>query len=235
MEVIQKGEASQGKRLQDYLQGSRLHRQHGYFKNKKGEPQPLGEGLFYHGFRLLIDEAPEPNDVNWEFINSTNYDKFKVRTKSYFLTFLLLAFGFGSIFLIKYYQSAYLDEADDELLDEDKEVVAEAQDKINLVGNLNYVIAVAIIFFNKIFVGTLIDKIVETEKITTETRVNISFAHKLTLVRSLDLAIFTYLLYIIGIILQHSFDHFDYRSFDLKELLSFRYIINICHLLVISK
>jgi len=160
MQVLQRSKSSKGKRLQDFLQGSRLHRQHGYYKDKKGDYQE-GEGLFFHGFRLQIDEAPEPNDINWESINSTNYEKFLARSKSYFNTLLLLVVGFGIIFLIKYYQSEYLDEAIEELQEEDEEVVAEAETKIELVEYLNFLIAVLIIFFNKIFVGPLIDKIVE--------------------------------------------------------------------------
>lgn len=160
MEVIKKSQASKWLRFKDFLKGSRLHRQHGYFKGKNGEIIE-GEGLFFHGFRLQIDEAPEPNDVNWESINSTNYDKIVVRTKSYILTFLLLAFSFAVVFGVKYLQSMYLEEAAEELEEEDEEIVEEAKEKIELVEKLNYVVAFAIIVFNKIFVGPLIDKIVE--------------------------------------------------------------------------
>jgi len=84
-----------------------------------------------------------------------------VRTKSYFLTFILLFFGFAVIFAIKYYQSLCLEEAEEELLEENEESVAEAEAAIELIGYLNYVIAILIIFFNKIFVSSLIEKIVE--------------------------------------------------------------------------
>lgn len=109
----------------------------------------------------------------------------------------MLLFGFGVIFIIKYYQSEYVDEADELLKEEDEASVLEAEQMLNLVEILNYIMAVAIILFNKIFVGSLIDKIVEyenfkflfksfmfprSEKISTQTRVNISFAHKLSLV-----------------------------------------------------
>lgn len=164
MEVIRKAHASKSKRFKDFLKGSRLHRQHGYYKEKDEFGNEIlvgGEGLFFHGFRLQIDEAPEPNDINWESINSTNYDKIVVRTRSGFSTFLLLALGFGVIFLIKYYQSQYLEEAVEELGEEEEEVVAEAENTIEIVEYLNYVIAILIIFFNKIFVGPLVDKIVE--------------------------------------------------------------------------
>ena len=144
----------------DFLHGSRLHRQHGYYKEKNGST-PHGEGLFFHGFRLNIEEAPEPNDINWESIQATNYDKFLVRTKSYFLTFILLLFGFGVIFGIKYYQSLCLEEAEEELESENEETVAEAEEMIELIEYLNFAIAVVIIFFNKIFVSSLVEKIVE--------------------------------------------------------------------------
>lgn len=81
--------------------------------------------------------------------------------KSYFLTLLLLSFGFGVIFVIKYYQSEYTDEADELLEEEDEESILEAEEMLNLVEIMNYIMAVAIILFNKIFVGTLTDKIVE--------------------------------------------------------------------------
>lgn len=160
MEVIEKSKASKWLRFKDFLKGSRLHRQHGFFKAKTGE-FIKGEGLFYHGFRLQIDEAPEPNDVNWEAINSTNYDKVTVRILTYFYAFLLLSFSFAVVFGIKYFQSSYLDEASEELEDEDEEIVAEAKEKIELVENLNYLVAFIIILFNKFFVGPLTDKIVE--------------------------------------------------------------------------
>lgn len=161
MEVIEKSNSSGFKRLRDFLQGSKLHRQHGYYKPKRKGESNAGEGLFFHGFRLKIDEAPEPNDVNWECVNSTNYEKTIVRIISYLKTIILLAVGFAIIFVIKYYLTEYLDEAVEELSEENEEVVAEAETKIEMVEYLNLLIAVFIIISNKTFIGPLIDYIVE--------------------------------------------------------------------------
>ncbi len=49
-----------------------------YLTNKK-ERDPSDERIYFHDKLLYIEEAPEPNDVNWEFIYASTQDKIKIR------------------------------------------------------------------------------------------------------------------------------------------------------------
>jgi len=135
-------------RIRDFLQGSKLYKWHGYVEK---------QGVFFHGYRLLIKEAPEPNDINWESIHHTNFDKFYVRVQSYSAWAAILGFGFGVIFLIKYFQEKYLDTVVEKMEDD----AVETQKEIDHVFLFSVLMAFLIIMFNKFAVGTAIDYLVE--------------------------------------------------------------------------
>ena len=171
-EVINESKTKIIHRVRDILQGSKLYRWHGYIKN---------QGVFFRGYRLLIKEAPEPNDINWESIHSSNFDKFLVRCKTFTIWTLILAFGFGVIFLLKYYQEVYLDGILEELKEGEHGDKVEIKMKIDRVVGFAVLMAFLIICFNKFAVGTAIDYLVEIEKISTKTRLHLGFASKLSL------------------------------------------------------
>lgn len=147
-EVIAHSQTKSIHRIRDFLQGSKLYKWHGFVKN---------QGVFFHGYRLLITEAPEPNDINWESIHHTNFDKFVVRVQTYSAWAGILAFGFGVIFLIKFFQEKYLDSVVEQI-EEDPE---EAQKSIDHVFMFSVLMAFFIILINKFAVGTAIDYLVE--------------------------------------------------------------------------
>lgn len=153
--------------------GSKLHKAHGILRKRHYNSENhefveelyVDEGRFYQGYRLKVSEAPEPNDVNWEFINTTNFEKVVARFWTYLSYFGLLLLGFGVIFLLKYYQSKYLDEAIEEFEEaeehHEKEKKEEAQSLMNTWSAMTYVVVILIICFNKFFVGIMMEKIVE--------------------------------------------------------------------------
>jgi len=167
-DVINHSKTKAINRIRDFLQGSKLYKWHGYVEK---------QGVFFHGYRLIIKEAPEPTDINWETIHNTNFDKFIVRVQTYSVWAGILAFGFGVIFLIKYFQEKYLDS----VLEGMGENEEETKKSIDHVFEFAVLMAFLIILFNKFAVGTAIDYLVEYEKISTKTRLHLSFATKLSI------------------------------------------------------
>lgn len=169
----------------DYLRGSRLQKAHGIklIKLKGGNYEySLKGGRFYDGYRLNVSEAPEPNNINWEHVHTTNFDKWVARFTTTLLYLLVLVGGFLIIFLLKYAQVHELEhwiEKHEEGKGEEKE---KAVLNMKLFSYLTYLIVIAIICFNKFCVGFLMEMIVEYEKISTKTRINISFAKKFSFV-----------------------------------------------------
>lgn len=179
-------------RIRDFLQGSKLYKWHGYVEK---------QGVFFHGYRLLIKEAPEPNDINWESIHHTNFDKFYVRVQSYSAWAAILGFGFGVIFLIKYFQEKYLDTVVEKMEDD----AVETQKEIDHVFLFSVLMAFLIIMFNKFAVGTAIDYLVEYEKISTKTRLHLSFATKLSICLFFNTALISL---IIDILIFNNYYHY---------------------------
>ena len=67
--------------------------------------------LAWNNHKLIIEEAPEPNDVDWEFIHVTTGEKIKWRIISYSLSFLFMFVVFMIIYLIAHFQSNLIDKA----------------------------------------------------------------------------------------------------------------------------
>ena len=178
-------------------------------KLKGGTYEPsLKGGRFYDGYRLNVSEAPEPNNINWEHVHTTNFDKWIARLMTTSLYLLVLIGGFLIIFLLKYAQVHELEhwiEKHEEGKGEEKE---DAAIKIKLYSYLTYFIVIAIICFNKFCVGNLMERIVDYEKISTKTRMNISFAKKFSFV--FLSFIFFKSNYLLGLVFQYCFDQFDY-------------------------
>lgn len=53
---------------------------------------------------LYVSEAPEPNDIDWEFAHVGTDTKITSRIRSFFEWAFLSAISFGVIFAISYYQ-----------------------------------------------------------------------------------------------------------------------------------
>lgn len=204
----------------DYLRGSRLQKAHGIKVNKlKGgqfEPSLKG-GRFYDGYRLNVYEAPEPNNINWEFVHVTNFDKWMARIMTTSLYLLVLIGGFLIIFLLKYAQVHELEHWIEKFEEGKGEEKEDAALKMKLLSYLTYLIVIAIICFNKFCVGKLVEMIVEYEKISTKTRIHISFAKKFSFV----ILIFLHIneLIKLGLVFQYCLDQLDHRNIDIQELL----------------
>lgn len=55
------------------------------------------KGLILEGHKLYCEEAPEPNDVDWEFIHIQTSQKIKARTVAWSIS---ISFMIGCFFLI---------------------------------------------------------------------------------------------------------------------------------------
>ena len=67
--------------------------------------------LYWDENRLFIEPAPEPNDVDWEFIHCTTKEKLIGRAKSYLYNFLFMGSFFMVIFGISKWQGKMIDQA----------------------------------------------------------------------------------------------------------------------------
>jgi hypothetical protein len=63
-----------------------------YNKGKKQNPEP--DELILEGNKLYCEQAPEPNDVDWEFVHIPTNHKIKARVKAWSIsiTFMLSCF-----------------------------------------------------------------------------------------------------------------------------------------------
>jgi hypothetical protein len=69
------------------------------------------EDLTWDGNKLFLDEAPEPNDIDWEFVHSSTTDKIYARIKSNLLTLLFVLVCFLAIKAISDYQDEMNDKS----------------------------------------------------------------------------------------------------------------------------
>jgi len=147
-------------RLKAYFNGGRYPRQ----------PNPT---IYWqdHG-HLYIEEAPEPNDLNWEFLHCTTAQKVKARMICFLRQTLLQIICTGTIYGISAAQSYLIDTAYEKM--EAHEPGAEEQ-----YGNikiLSIVLSIMIVIFNKFGLGILVHHIADAELWSTQTKLNISFA-----------------------------------------------------------
>ena len=64
---------------------------------------PKRDDLMWNKNKLFIEQAPEPDDVDWEFIHVSTKDKIYARIKAWALSFLFMAVCYLGIMLINNY------------------------------------------------------------------------------------------------------------------------------------
>ena len=141
---------------------------------------------------MFVEQAPEPNDIDWEFVHTTTHKKLRVRMRSWALAILFMSFCFFINFSLTLKSSKLLDKADEEAL------TGKVNPHLYLVVNiLSFCVSWEIVLFNKFIIGKIIHLIVDTEHISCKTKFNISFAVKLTIALFLNTAVISFLLDII--------------------------------------
>ncbi|CAD8048026.1 unnamed protein product [Paramecium sonneborni] len=177
--VLSENPHTQFERMKSYLNQGKL-------------PNLQANDLAWHNQKLFIEQAPEPNEVDWEFIHVKTEQKISKRIKAWAIYILVEAIAFYSIYLIAHKVAKYGDEAREEeikgKLDHD------AMLKINI---LSYAISLSIVLFNKFGVAKIVHYIVDDEKISSKTKFQISFVYKYALALFLNAAIISFLVDIV--------------------------------------
>ncbi|CAD8147563.1 unnamed protein product [Paramecium octaurelia] len=159
----------------------------------RGKLSGLGnEDLSWQGQKLFLEQAPEPNDVDWEFIHITTNEKIFKRVRAWIYYILFESAAFFVIYLISHRLALLGDEAHEEelqgKLDED------TKRKINI---MSFSISMTIVLFNKFGVAKIVHYIVDDEKISNKTKFQISFVYKYALALFLNAAIISFLVDIV--------------------------------------
>lgn len=129
--------------------------------------------------------APEPNDVDWEFVHVSTGKKMISRIKSWSISIFFM----GSCFGIIYALSAWSDKLND-MASEEAETSDNSTWKINFIsGSISWII----VFFNKFIMGFTYHHIVDSERISSKTKFNIQFAFKLSIALFINTAIMSYI------------------------------------------
>lgn len=143
------------------------------FFNQGLAVNPGPNELVLEGRKLYCEEAPEPNDVDWEFIHIQTAQKVKARVVAWSISIFFMT---GCFFLIW-----FLSELSEKMTEEVEEQEAKGI-KNGTTQTIAFMtsqsISWTIIFFNKFVIGKVYHLIVDLEKISNKTKFNISFAQK---------------------------------------------------------
>ncbi|CAK64341.1 unnamed protein product (macronuclear) [Paramecium tetraurelia] len=172
-------------------QHTQLERMKSYWN--KGKLEGLSENdLSWHDQKLFIEQAPEPNEVDWEFIHVKTEEKISKRVKAWIIYLLVESAAFYSIYLISHKVAKYGDEAREEEIK--GKLDHNTMLKINI---LSFIISLSIVLFNKFAVAKIVHYIVDDEKISSKTKFQISFVYKYALALFLNAAIISFLVDIV--------------------------------------
>ncbi|EAS04279.2 kinase domain protein (macronuclear) [Tetrahymena thermophila SB210] len=173
-------------KLLNYLYNGRLERYN--------DTQKIGKE------KILIIEAPEPNDIDWEFAHCSNRDRQISNIYSTFMWILLMLLSLGLVLLLKYIQSLQVQKAYSRLheihaLDEAKnkikieKILQEIQNSFYWDQIFCFLLSISIALFNQLALPYLVGLIVKMEKQSTKTKMNTSFAFKLAIPLFLNTAL----------------------------------------------
>lgn len=70
--------------------------------------------LMWDDHKLFVEEAPEPDDVDWEFLHINTSKKIFIRIKCLLYRLLFMGLSFLAIFAIAKFQSHLIEEAYEE-------------------------------------------------------------------------------------------------------------------------
>ena len=157
----------------------------------------LPRGFIFQGHRLIIERAPEPNEILFNNLHSNSREKIKIRLVTFFLTMLELgAFGIIIYYLLSFQydyftieinnlQAAMTQSLSDELL-------SSYQEMMIMLYLSSGCISLFIVVINNIFIEYITKIIVKMEKYSTYTRKKITLATRLSLVTLLMQSFFCF-------------------------------------------
>ncbi|KAL4454285.1 hypothetical protein ABPG74_012242 [Tetrahymena malaccensis] len=149
---------------------------------------------------MLIVEAPEPNDIDWDFVHYSHRDRQISKIYSTFLWMLLMLFSFGLILSLKYIQSQQVSKAYRRL--QDIHIQDEAKNKAKIAQTLqeiqnsffwdqmfSFLLFTCIALYNQLALPFIVQFLVQMEKLSTKTKMNTSFAIKLAILLFFNIAL----------------------------------------------
>jgi hypothetical protein len=119
-------------------------------------------GLCWLEHRLLLEKAPEPNDVNWEFIHTSTREKIGWRCKSWSIFLTMMSMCFLIIFLLSFWANKLSEESQEAFLEHKQSYWLTY--KVNMVSSF---ISWTIVLFNKFVIALVVHRLVDLERIST--------------------------------------------------------------------
>lgn len=147
----------------------------------------LERGFLFHGSRLIVESAPQPNEILFNNLNSDSKEKFKRRLITFFLTVLELgSFGVLIYYLLSLqynYFAQQINELDFEMKSSDEETMNQYYEMMFLLYIYSGSISLLIVVINNVLITLITKAIVKMEKYSTFTRKKISLSIRLSLVK----------------------------------------------------
>ncbi|CAD8115777.1 unnamed protein product [Paramecium sonneborni] len=143
------------------------------FFNQGKTADVKGKGLILNEHKLYVEEAPEPNDVDWEFIHIQTGQKVKARVVAWSISISFMA---GCFFLI-WFLSELAERMNEQVEEQEKKGIKDSLTQ-TIAFLTSQSISWTVVFFNKFVIGKVYHLIVDLEKISNKTKFNISFARK---------------------------------------------------------
>ncbi|KAL4466070.1 hypothetical protein ABPG74_004307 [Tetrahymena malaccensis] len=160
--------------------------------NKGMKLRPSEKDLMWGKHKLFIEEAPEPDDIDWEFIHVPTKNKIFWRFFCFLIKLSFMSLSFVAISAIAKFQSHLIEHSYEEIQHGNIESSTFA-----FIKSLSFVISAIIVLFNKFVLAEVFHHIADSERWSTKTKLNISFADSLSLGLFLNSAIITYVVEIL--------------------------------------
>ncbi|KAL4485796.1 hypothetical protein ABPG72_012336 [Tetrahymena utriculariae] len=160
--------------------------------NKGMKQRPSEKDLMWGKHKLFIEEAPEPDDIDWEFIHVPTKNKIFWRFFCFLIKLSFMSLSFVSISAIAKFQSHLIEHSYEEIQHGNIESSTFA-----FIKSLSFIISAIIVLFNKFVLAEVFHFIADSERWSTKTKLNISFADSLSLGLFLNSAIITYVVEIL--------------------------------------
>ncbi|CAD8188436.1 unnamed protein product [Paramecium octaurelia] len=164
--------------------------------------------LQWQSQKLFLEQAPEPNDILWDNLATLTQDKIIARIKGFFIT---LVFQGITYFIIYYLSIRCIRLIQNEEL-EKRRIGVDDKEKIKKIQIISFTIASTIVLVNKLLIEPLMKWITKVEKISTNTKFQISYANKLTIALFANAAIVSYVIDILIFSNVYGFGGFMYNE-----------------------
>lgn len=159
------------------------------FFNRGKSSSLTHEDLSWHDQKLFIEPAPEPNDIDWEFIHISTSEKLVARLKAFVLYAIFEGFTFYVIYVISMQLAHAVDDAHEEDLKGDI-----SDNTLIKIKCFCYLISLGIVLFNKLGVAKILHYIVDLEKISNKTKFQISYGTKYSIALFSNAALMSYII-----------------------------------------